>query len=205
MVNLNSRPCPGLLRSLAFVALLTVSAFSSSAATITVPFTLDLSNPTFNRTVGFAQGGTPTLSGVGTAVHYTTYSFTLLSDSNLTVSLVDVDGASVTPVGADTFLILYKNSFSPADPLTNAIVANDDAIGSRSRFTTTTPLLATDSYILVITSFENTPAAPGAFPWSGNVVLTADSFGGSGNQVPEPATISVAAAALAFLVWKRRR
>ena len=203
MVYSDSHPRPGMLRSLSLAALLTFSAISSAAATISVPFTLDLFNPTFNRTLAFSQGVAPSLSGVGTAVHYTTYSFTLISDSNMTISLLDIDGASILPAEADTFLILYKNSFNPVDPLTNAIVANDDAIGARSRIVTTTPLLASDSYTLVITSFANTPADLGAFPWSGTVVLTADAFG-SGNSVPEPATLSLAAAALAFLAWKRR-
>lgn len=174
------------------------------AATIVVPFTLSDSDPTYNRPLSFGQGGSPTLSLVGTAVHYTTSTFTPTSDTNVTVSIVDSDGASVNPTSADTFLTLYINSFNPASPLTNAVMANDDAVGIRSRMVTTTPLLAGTQYIVVLTSFDNTPSGGGAFPWTGQYVIFGDGIN-NGANIPEPSTLALGGLGLAGLVWLRRR
>jgi hypothetical protein len=138
---------------------------------VTCPGTLDTTDATFNRALTFAQGGTCTLSAVGTAVRYRTLPITVAATGNVTVSLVDADGASITPAQADTFLMLYPaGGFNPATPCTNAIAANDDAVGTRSRIITTTPLAA-GVYTVVVTSFANVPAAPGALPWTYNVAL----------------------------------
>ena len=47
------------------------------AITQMLPGTLAATDPTFNRSLSFAQGGTCTLSGAGTAVHYRALPFTL--------------------------------------------------------------------------------------------------------------------------------
>jgi hypothetical protein len=132
----------------------------------TINNTLTADDPTFNRPLTFAQGGNCTLSAVGTAVRFKAIPITLTCSSNLTISLVDADGAAITPTQADTFLALYgPGGFNPAMPCANAIAANDDAVGVRSRIVTTTPL-APGNYTVVVTSFANVPAAPGALPWS---------------------------------------
>ncbi|MFZ1702149.1 MAG: Ig-like domain repeat protein, partial [Pyrinomonadaceae bacterium] len=125
--------------------------------------TLDLADPTFNRSLSFSQGGSCTLSGIGTAVHYKTLSVPIAAPTNITLSLVPADGATITPGTADTVMMLHgPGPFNPASPCTNAITANDDAVGVLSRVTTTTPLAA-GTYTLVVTSFSNTPAD---FPWA---------------------------------------
>ena len=137
------------------------------APTATFTGTLELAAPTYGRPLAFGQGGVCNLSGVGSAVHYKTFQFTLAAPSNVTISTAIADGATISPAGADTFLILYgPGAFNPAAGCTNAIAANDDVDGgSLSRITTTTPL-GVGTYTFVVTSFDNTPASPGAFPWS---------------------------------------
>jgi hypothetical protein len=135
-----------------------VMLFAVSGFAATFTGTLNSTLPTFNRTLAFAQGGVCSTSGVGTAVHYKTQQITLASAANVTVSLVAADGATITPVDADTFLLLYgPGAFTPATPCANAIAANDDAVGNLSRIITTTPLAA-GTYTIVVTSFDNEPA-----------------------------------------------
>lgn len=130
--------------------------------------TLSVADPTFNRTLIMAQGGSCGLSSVGTAVHYKTHSFTLATSGNVTVSLLAADGASITPGSADSFLGLYgPGGFIPATACANLIAANDDFSGSLSKIQTTTPLPA-GNYTVVVTSFSNTPPD---FPWNYSVAL----------------------------------
>lgn len=144
--------------------------------------TLDLSDPTFNRPLSISQGGTCGTSGVGTAVHYDTYTFTKTTSSNVTISIVPADGASISPGTADTFIALYgPGGFNPATPCSNFIASNDDASGALSRITTTTPL-APGVYTIVFTSFDNTPTD---FPWTYNLVVI--------DTDPVPVTINQAA------------
>ncbi len=72
---------------------------------------------TSHRTVDLNQGGTYFLlpNPIGNATRYTTIPITLSAASNVTASFVTIDGGSVTPSGADTFLILYgPGGFNPA-------------------------------------------------------------------------------------------
>ena len=76
--------------------------------------------PTFNRPLEDLSG----LSAVGTAVAYDSHIFS-----------VDTTGeySFLTTATFDTFSVLYTPTFSAAAPLTNALVANDDLVGSRRR------------------------------------------------------------------------
>ncbi len=119
--------------------------------------TLTLSDPTFNRPLSFSQGGTctpATAAGFGTAVHYDAFPLTLSCTSNLMISLVPP--GTVTPAGADTFLVLYgPGGFSPTSPCANAIAANDDfdfPTTLLSKITTTTPLAAGNYTVMRISS-----------------------------------------------------
>jgi len=105
--------------------------------------TLTNTDPTFNR----PNEGIPptTLSGVGTAVSYDLIPI-LISSTGLT----DISSNS----SWDNFLILYgTGGFTPATPLTNALVANDDLVSSSAGFTYN--FTSTGIYYLVICSFKN--------------------------------------------------
>jgi uncharacterized repeat protein (TIGR01451 family) len=137
----------------------------------TVAQTLTAADPTFNRPLAFAQGGTCSLSGVGTAVRYKTIPFQVTTRPLTAVSFLAADGGSITPAQADTFLAIYGTAgFNPAQGCTNAIAANDDSGGPLSRINLTSQL-PPGSYTAVVTSFDNTPAPPGALPWSYNLAF----------------------------------
>jgi len=121
------------------------------------------------------------LSSAGTGVHYQVTEFSVSSAGSYNFS------ETALPV-YDTFLILYSNSFDPAHPLANALIANDDIMTGievtpgLSQFSSN--LLTGVSYFVVATGF-----APEHF---GAYTLTIDGPGtitlGSGSgAVPEPA------------------
>lgn len=156
--------------------------------------TLTITNPTFNRPNPFLQGAACSLSSTGTAVRYQTHAINVAATSNITLSLVPADGASITPAAADTFLVLYgPGGFNPAAPCTNAIAANDDAVGLLSRITTTTPLPA-GNYTAVVTSFANVPSGAGALPWTYSLALDNATCGDG----PVGPTYTVTPTAVAF-------
>ena len=150
--------------------------FESLAASCALNNTLSVADPTFTRPRAFAQGGACSLSvnpGVS-ATRYKTIPITLSAASNVTASFLTTDGGSMTPAGADTYLILYgPGGFNPAASCSNAITANDDDSGSTllSKLTTTTPLAA-GNYTLVVTSFEDVPPPPAPLPWNYTLAVT---------------------------------
>jgi Secretion system C-terminal sorting domain len=105
--------------------------------------TLATTDPTFNRP---NEGIPPTsLSGVGTGVYYD-----LIPILISTTGLMDISTNSTW----DNFLILYgTGGFSPASPLSNALVANDDLVSSSAGFTYN--FTSTGIYYLVICSYKN--------------------------------------------------
>ena len=145
--------------------LILCSAMFAQAATFSGSVTE--SSATFDRPfVPFNQGDFCQLSGTGTAVHYTAFQFKLTSSTNVTISLLPADGATISPTDADTVMILYgPGGFDPANGCTNAIMASDDADDTTrlSKIVTTTPL-APGVYTLVVTTFDNEPAEPAAGP-----------------------------------------
>jgi hypothetical protein len=100
-------------------------------------------SPTFNRAVG-----TSSLSSVGTAVHYDSYTF-------------DVSAAGIYAFAAsstfDNYLFLYQGGFDPSSALTNLIADNDD-FGGTTNALLSTSLIASTSYTVVITGFDNSDA-----------------------------------------------
>lgn len=126
--------------SLAFLFLIgIIPAFSQSVTN----GSLGATDPTFNRP---DEGAPPTtLSITGTSVHYSVITL------NITIAgLVTINGESVW----DNFLVLYSSAgFNPADPLTNALYANDDLVGPNAGFTYN--FTAPGTYYLVICSYKN--------------------------------------------------
>ena len=157
--------------------LLVLFSLAVFAGAATFTGTLDASAPTFSRTTVFAQGGTCAVSGTGSAVHYTTNQIQLAATSNLTISMVASDGATLTPADADPLIILYgPGGFNPAAPCTNAIGSADDVSDTvlAPRFTTTTPLAA-GTYTVVVTTFYNSPTP--ALPYSYTAVWSTSAVG----------------------------
>ena len=121
-------------------------------------------DPTFNRT----QQGTPppggqggacgTLSGVGSAVFFDTFSVT-----NSTASTVNVNLRMTNPTGGlatfDTFLHVYSPSFTPGSATTNCIKAGDDGPGgigeSEISGASAAPIPAGAVMVVVADSFSN--------------------------------------------------
>ncbi|MBA3713226.1 MAG: PEP-CTERM sorting domain-containing protein [Pyrinomonadaceae bacterium] len=167
-----------------------VIATSSAAAADTITFSSTTSGaPTFNRPV---DTGTA-LSSVGTAVPYSIFQFSVGAAGPHTFLSI-----ATTP-GYDPFLILYRNSFNPATPLTNFLFANDDfPPGNLTQSGFTLSLTTGINYFLVQTGFENTDF--------GNFTTV---IGGPGAiiPVPEPATLVLLGSGIigvAVRVRKRR-
>jgi len=141
--------------------------------------------PTFDRPFEDLSG----ISLTGTGVHYSAYSFTVGLSGDYTFALTGL---------FDTFAILYDTSFIPASALTNALVANDDALTNSfnvSGFAET--LTAGTTYVFVTTGFD--PNEFGAFS------VTIGGPGSVVSAVPEPQTYAMLALGLALVGGARRR
>ena len=114
---------------------------------------LTAGDPTFNRPVGF--GGTCSLSGVGTAVHYDVYSFELLGPAPHDLFASLVGGTTM-----DTVMVFYQapggtqSPFNPAAGCANSVAYNDDFGGGLQSQISGTGLAA--GWIdVVVTTFDN--------------------------------------------------
>jgi MYXO-CTERM domain-containing protein len=168
------------------------------AAPVNFAGTLSATDPTYNRTV---SGNPPSgLSGVGTAVSYDVFAFTVSLTE--TYSVGTLSAAFTTGTADDTFITVYQNLFNPAAALSNVVQADDDAgPGFLSLITRT--LNAGTQYFLVVTSFNNGQRGDytGQFTNAGNGVVTVD----GGATVPTPSTLALVPLALAGLALTRRR
>lgn len=179
-----------------------LAALSQAALAAPVLFSGSLSaaDPTYNRTL---SGNSPTsLSGVGTAVSYDVYAFSVTAAGSYVMETLSAAFTPSTP--EDTFITLYQSAFNPANPLANVLQADDDS-GPGGLSTITRALSSGVDYFLVVTSFSNNQFGDytGRFDTVsgiGQVVLQ-----GTENNVPEPSTLLLAPAALAALGLVRRR
>lgn len=126
---------------------------------------LDAADSTFNRPITCTA-----LSSVGTAVAFDTITFNNTSAATATVNIRI--GAAGSPAAAcasapDTFLIAYNGSFSPAAPLTNCVVLNDDVNGATDRCSAlaAVSIPAGQTRVFVLTAFDNAATATGLFPY----------------------------------------
>jgi len=151
---------------------------------------------------GDTSGGNPfnrpteagdALSDIGTAVPYFAEAFTVGLNGNYSVSV-----QANNPASFDTFIHLYSGSFDPSSPLNNLVGANDDQLNGYPEYGSgfnSQPLIAGNSYILVIDGFGNLDSGP----FSANI-----SGPGSITPVPEPSSLALAALGLAGF-WQLRR
>ena len=133
--------------ALALAATTVLAMTAAQADNIVLNGTLAVTDPTFNRPLGFTI-----LSGAGSAVFYDAFSFIGLTPGAYTFTMSSPAGQS----NIDTFLALYAGGFNPAAPLTNLVAFNDDFTPGNftlSGFTFT--LNATSVYTVVSTSFAN--------------------------------------------------
>jgi hypothetical protein len=173
---------------------LSLLAFSiCSAASLTYSGTT-AGGPTWNRPVA-GNPPIPPASGVGTAVPYHVYAFSVD-----TGGVYSFSSTATSPVNWDNYTFLYETSFNPAIPFTDVLVGNDDVLNiGLSGFSET--LTAGVNYYFITTGFDNIDA--GTFENSirgpGNINPSLDP------AVPEPSTILLSGLGLAAFAWSRRR
>ena len=130
----------------AMLAIVAIASLSPVAQAAIVTVTGDTTGgPTYNRPVEDLSGA----SGVGTSVRYSTYQF---------IVSVSGDYSFLTTAAFDSFTTLYGtglSAFNPTDPLTNAIIANDDLLGVTTSGFEANSLVAGSIYTYVVTGFSN--------------------------------------------------
>lgn len=150
--------------------------------------------PTWNRPIQNASDPPIALSSEGTDVPYHAFAFH--------VSISTTYDFLSTAVGEwDNYLFLYQNSFNPAAPLANVIIASDDfPIVGVSGFNGVN-LAAGTAYFLVTTGYFNTDAGE----FDNSITGRGEIFAGEPGVVPEPATWALAGLGLAALGLLSRR
>jgi hypothetical protein len=183
-----------LLRPLALAALL----YASNASAALFYYTDDTTgSPTFNRPI---EGTPPTmLSGVGTAVPFDTFSFSVDTAGLYTFrSLAEGVFQNSGPLW-DNYLFLYQNSFNPANALSNALIGNDDFNTTLGKSGFDFNLSTGVAYVLVTTGYNNTD--------DGKYLNLIKGPGSVTAPVPEPETYALllsGRAVVGFLARRRR-
>ena len=115
-----------------------------------VPFSgsLDTSSPTFRRASN--------CTGLSSVSYYATQEFDVSETATYTIEMTDANLAPSEFGPQDTYLLLYNDSFDPADPLTNCLAYNDDIDFPDNVLSGITRLLTAGHYIAVITTYDGT-------------------------------------------------
>lgn len=182
-------------------------------AVISLPYGLDVNDPTFNRPVICAQGacGAATLSASGAAVHYQANTFRITGPGLLWISNIVGDAPSITNGGltVDSVIVLYgPGGFDPQNPLANLIVVADGDPAHLNLLETRLEAvgLANGTYTAVFTTFHSVPfdgVQQSALPWSGVYAIIGDVA--PADEVPEPTTMLALGAGLAVIALRRIR
>jgi hypothetical protein len=151
----NSLSCLYSRNSMAMLAITSVVMICISKTSYSADYTY--SGTTFgasvwNRPVENGLLPPDTLSGIATAVPYSTFNFSVG-----TAGSYNFVSNATNPVGWDNYLFLYSPAFNALQPLTNALIGNDDFPSTGvSGFSIN--LVSGVSYTLVTTGFDNTDA-----------------------------------------------
>jgi hypothetical protein len=166
------------------------AAQSVSAATVIVAGDTT-GAPTYRR-AGFGAPPT-TLSAIATATPYEVTPFSVSADGSYTLLVT-----SVSPTGWNNYLTLYKDSFDPANALTNVLQSSDNFSGATFNAQITRNLTAATRYFAVVAGSGN--ANFGSY----NLTISGP---GDINVVPEPASwaMLIAGFGLTGAAMRRRR
>lgn len=144
---------------------------------------------TFNRAVVDFSG----LSGVGTAVSYDSFAFSVDTTGTYNFSSIAL------PVSErwDNMLFLYQGSFDPLNATLNGVIANDDYNGNVGLSRFVAALSTGVTYVLVTTGFSNEDAGRYINLIRGPGEITA--------PVPEPETYALLLCGLVVVGYLARR
>lgn len=138
----------------------------------------------FNRPVEDLSG----LSAIGTDVSFNQFSFTVSAAGEYSF---------LTTAVFDSFVFIYSPSFDPGSSLTNALIGNDDLLGTTtSGFVTY--LDADTPYVLVVTGYEGFEYGQHSTTIGGPGTVTV-------TAVPEPETYALMVVGLGVVGLARRR
>lgn len=138
----------------------------------------------FNRPVEDLSG----LSTIGSAVSFKQFSFTVSAAGEYSF---------LTTAVFDSLVFLYSPSFNPSSSLTNALIGNDDLLGTTtSGFVTN--LAADTPYVLVVTGYEGFEYGQFSTTIGGPGAITI-------SAVPELETYALMAIGLGVVGLARRR
>jgi hypothetical protein len=129
--------------------------------------------PTYNRGTGTTTYVAAAAGAIGSSVYYKTFSFVAPTTAAVTFTIT---AANLTPGTADdSYMAIYQTAFNPAAPATNFLRADDDAgAGALSLFTQN--LTAGNTYIIVVSTYNNNVTGTFSLQTSVNIFTGSNSW-----------------------------
>ena len=147
--------------SSAFCAVLIAAWGLGASAQTVVNGVLTNSSPIYTRIVAMSVGGQCSVSSLGTAVKYASYSI------NHAGGVLDITEDSSD---FDAYLSLYSGSFDPSQPCLNAVASHDDLNGTQNTNSRISATLPAGAYVAVVATFYNNDS--GAYTFTSNGALS---------------------------------